>query len=74
LKISIIVLNIALSSFYFGYTIVALGQVPTKTLQEIFDITLSKGTTEGIINGCIPIGALIGALSSSLLISRFSRR
>lgn len=74
LKISLIVWNIALSSFYFGYSIVYLGQIDTNTLKDVFSIDLSKGTTEGVLNGCIPIGALFGALSSSFFISRFSRR
>jgi hypothetical protein len=74
LKISLIVWNICLSSFYFGYCIVYLGQVKTETLQDIFNIDISKGTTEGILNGCIPIGALLGALCSSFFIARFSRR
>lgn len=74
LHISLIVWNIALSSFYFGYSVVYLGQIETPTLQNIFSIDLSRGTTEGVLNGCIPIGALFGALSSSYFINRFSRR
>ena len=69
-----IVLNICLSSFYFGYCIVYLGQIDIEVLQKIFNIDLSSGTAAGILNGCIPIGALLGALSSSVLIARFSRR
>lgn len=74
LRISLIVWNIALSSFYFGYSIVYLGQINTNTLKDVFSIDLSNGTTEGLLNGCIPIGGLFGALSSSFFISRFSRR
>ncbi len=74
LTISLIVWNICLSSFYFGYCIVYLGQIKTETLQDLFSIDISIGTTEGILNGCIPIGALIGALSSSFFIAKFSRR
>lgn len=74
LKISLIVWNIALSSFYFGYCIVYAGQIKTATLQKIYSISLDVGPTEGILNGCIPIGALFGALSSSILIPKFSRR
>jgi hypothetical protein len=29
---------------------------------------------QGILNGCIPIGAFIGAAGSSFIIQRFSRR
>jgi len=35
---------------------------------------MNEGAAQGILNGCIPIGALFGALGSSLLISRYSRR
>lgn len=73
-KIAVIVWNIAFSSFYFGYCIVYLGSIPIETLKDVFGITLDDGTAQGLLNGCIPIGALAGALSSSLLISRFSRR
>lgn len=73
-SISLMVFNIALSSFYFGYIIVYLGQIPIKTLKEIFTIDLDDGTASGVLNGCIPVGALVGALSSSILISKFSRR
>jgi hypothetical protein len=74
LKISLIVLNICLSSFYFGYCIVYLGQIDIETIKKVFDIDLSPGTASGVLNGCIPIGALMGALSSSILIAKFSRR
>lgn len=73
-KISLIIINITLSSFYFGYTIVSLGSVDIDTLKDVYDITLSDGTASGLLNGCIPIGALIGALSSSIIIAKFSRK
>jgi hypothetical protein len=68
------VLNICLSSFYFGYSVVYLGQIDSDALVKIFDIPLTASTASGILNGCIPIGALLGALSSSILIAKFSRR
>lgn len=74
LKISLMVLNICLSSFYFGYCVVYLGQIDPETLVKIFDIPLTPATASGVLNGCIPIGALLGALSSSVLIAKFSRR
>lgn len=73
-SISLMVFNIALSSFYFGYIIVYLGQIPIKTIKSLFEIDLDEGTASGILNGCIPVGALFGALSSSILIPKFSRR
>jgi hypothetical protein len=73
-QITLIVFNITLSSFYFGYCLVYLGSTPTETYKDIYHITIEDSTTEGLLNGCIPVGALFGALGSSLLISRFSRR
>ena len=37
-------LNVALSSFYFGYTIVYLGTIPTDTIKDIYHTTISNGT------------------------------
>jgi len=74
IKICLIIWNIALSSFYFGYCIVYLGSIEIQTIKQIFGITVGDSVAQGLLNGCIPIGALVGALSSSLLISRFSRR
>lgn len=72
--ISMIAWTISLSSFYFGYCMVYLGSIPIQTLKTIFGITLSDSVAQGLLNGCIPIGALFGSLSSSLFISKFSRR
>jgi len=72
--IVLIIWNISLSSFYFGYCIVYLGSIEIQTIKQVFGINVSDSVAEGLLNGCIPIGALVGALSSSLLISRFSRR
>lgn len=74
LKISLIVLNIALSSFYFGYAIVYFGQLNINTIREIFNVDLEETTAKGVLNGCTPVGALIGALASSFLIKKLSRR
>ena len=41
---------------------------------EIFAITLGPDTAKGILTGCIPIGAGVGALLGTKLIHVFSRR
>ena len=74
LKIKLIVLNICLSSFYFGYSMICFGQIEIDTLKDIFDIELNAGTALGILMGVPSIGGLLGALSTSILITKFSRR
>lgn len=66
--------NITLASFYFGYGLVYLGTIPVETLMKVYHIDFDKGVTQGILNGCVPIGALCGALMSSIVISKFSRK
>jgi hypothetical protein len=73
-KISLVVLNIALSSFYFGYCIVYFGQLKIEEIKRIFSIDIEDNTAKGVLNGCTPLGALVGALVSSFLIAKFSRR
>lgn len=73
-QISSIVWCLSMSMFHFGYDLIYLTLIPTNTLKEIFGIELENGLTEGILNGCVPIGALFGALASSLFIHNFSRR
>lgn len=68
------VLNIALSSFYFGYCIVYFGQLDIEAVREIVGFEVSPTVAQGLLNGCIPVGALLGALSSSILLAKFSRR
>ena len=68
------VFNIALSSFYFGYCIVYFGQLNIKKISQIFSINIDENTAKGVLNGCTPLGALVGALASFFLISMFSRR
>lgn len=74
MKISLIVLNISLSSFYFGYVIVYFGQLDIATIKDIFHIDLDETTAKGVLNGIIPVGALFGALGSSFLLKKLSRR
>ena len=40
-KISLIVLNITLSSFYFGYTVAYFGQIKVNVMIDLFGIDIS---------------------------------
>jgi hypothetical protein len=53
---------------------VYFGQLDINTIIKIFNIDLDETTAKGILNGCIPVGALFGALGSSFLLKRLSRR
>lgn len=73
-KLIRMVLNLCFSSFYFGYALAYLGTFDFENIVPIFSITMDKETAQGLLNGCVPIGAGIGALSSSILLRKFSRR
>jgi hypothetical protein len=73
-EILMIIFNIALSSFYFGYSMVYLSSIDFATIYNLFNITINYQVAQGILVACIPIGGGLGAVSSSLLLSRFSRR
>lgn len=73
-QITLIVLNIALSCFYFGYCIVYFGQIQIEAIRDLIGFDVDLNVAKGLLNGCIPVGALLGALSSSILIKKFSRR
>lgn len=71
----LMVLNIALSSFYYGYCMVYFAQMKIETMLDILNInSINKSLAGGLLNGVISIGALFGALLSSFLIKYFSRR
>jgi hypothetical protein len=65
---------IAVSFFIYGYFLVDVAQIPSYTLNEIYKIGLEAGLTIGLLNGILPVGGLVGALLSSFIIVRFSRR
>ena len=68
-------LNITLSAFYFGYSIAYFGQLDVATMLRILDYDgIDASTAKGILNGCIPVGGLVGALCSSVLIRKLSRK
>lgn len=69
-----IVATFALGTFYFGYTIAYFSSIDFDTLVSIYSITWSKTLAQGLLTGCVPIGAGIGALASDILMKQFSRR
>jgi uncharacterized protein (DUF697 family) len=63
-----------MSPFYFGYTIAYFSSIDIEVLMDIYGITWSKNFAQGLFQGCVPIGAGIGAVSSSILLKKLSRR
>jgi nitrate reductase gamma subunit len=81
IHISLLVWNTAISFFHYGYYLVYLGfnlfhlgAIPIQTILNAYVVDANKEVAQGILNGCIPVGALIGAAGSSFIIRRFSRR
>jgi hypothetical protein len=68
IHISLLAWNTAISFFHFGYFLVYLGALPIDTVIRIYSVDINKAVAQGIMNGCIPIGALIGAVGSSFVI------
>jgi MFS family permease len=73
-QIILIVVNLSLSNLYFGYCLVYISTIDFNEVIEIFSISLESSTAKGILTGCIPVGAGIGALLGLKLIHVFSRR
>jgi hypothetical protein len=55
---------------FFGH----LGSLPIDTIIRVYSVDINKAVAQGLLNGCIPIGALVGAVSSAFIIQRFSRK
>ena len=70
----LIVINLSLSNFYFGYCLVYISTVDFDTVIKTFEVTMPTETARGVLTGCIPFGALFGALIGKKLIHVFSRR
>lgn len=70
----LIVLNLSLSNFYFGYCLVYISTVDFSVVMKVFHVNMPFETARGVLTGCIPIGALFGALLGKKLIHWFSRR
>jgi hypothetical protein len=71
------VLVITLGSFYFGYTLTYISTIPIVEVMNYFKIeqyVSSPSNVQGILSGIIPVGGGIGALLSSIVNKRLSRR
>lgn len=73
-QITLIVFNISLSSFYFGYSVIYFAAVPYETISKIYGIELDVALAQGLLNGAIGVGALFGSFLSSFLLNKFTRR
>lgn len=74
IRIGLIVANIALGFFYFGYCLVYFGSIPITTILKAYHAAIDQGVAQGILNGCIPVGGFLGSMASSYIIARLSRR
>lgn len=66
--------TISLSFFYLGYTSIYYSTIPPETINKLYHIETDVATAEGILNGVVSIGGIIGCLCSSFIINHFSRR
>jgi MFS family permease len=66
--------SISLSFFYLGYTNIYYSTIPPETISRLYHIDTDVATAEGVLNGVVSIGGLIGCLLSSFIIRNFSRR
>ena len=67
-------LNLQISFFYFGYSLVYFSTIDIETLMKIFNVDMAVHNADGLLKGCIPVGGGIGALGSYIFIKKFSRR
>jgi hypothetical protein len=70
----LLIINMSLSSFYFGYTIIYLNVIQFDTVMKIFNINMQKSQAEGFLTFCVPLGGLFGSFLSSYFISNISRK
>lgn len=73
-KVLLLMINISLSSLYFGYTIIYLNVIDFATVMDIFGITMEKSQAQGFLTFCVPLGGLFGSLLSSYFLKNVSRR
>lgn len=73
-QLTFIIAGLCLSTFYFGYNLTYLSTIPTNTLNDTFGTDSTKPVVYGILIGCIPIGAAIGALLAPLFMKCLTRK
>jgi riboflavin transporter FmnP len=74
LHLILMICNIALSSFYFGYLNNYFSTLPIETMVAVYHIPLSLGAASGIVNGIAPFSSIIGAAATFQFITQISRR
>lgn len=72
--VCLMVFNISLSAFYFGYTFIYYAAIPPETVSKLYHIGYDNALAEGLLNGAISIGGLGGSFLSSPLLHHLSRR
>ena len=72
--ITMMAINIALSSFFFGYCNNYFATINIHTMIDIYGIPLEPSTASGILNGLMPLFSMVGTIICNFFISRYSRR
>ena len=69
-------INITLSSIMFGYSMVNFNAINFDDLLIIFNLNnkMNRSFCQGLFTCCIYIGACIGALTSSFLLKKVTRK
>ena len=69
-------INAALSAFFIGYSLVYISTIQNfETIIKIYGIKIGGAdVTESVVTGCVPIGSMIGAILSSIMLKKLSRR
>jgi hypothetical protein len=66
--------TLTLSNLFFGFTLVYLSAVDFPIIAKIYSIDIDLHFAQGLFQGVLPIGGAVGALSSSSLVSKLSRK
>lgn len=74
--ILLICMNAAVSSFYFGYSMVYLATFPHFSfVMETYDVNFgSEHLTKSLVQGVVSIGCILGAILSWFVVQTISRR
>ena len=66
--------TLTLSNLFFGFTLVYLSAIDFPVIAKIYSIEFDLYFAQGLFQGVLPIGGAVGALSSSYLVSKLSRK
>jgi hypothetical protein len=74
-RLKLCIITICISAAYYGWAIVDLSAVPQKYLAQSYGSLIQDSPViYGILQGCVPAGAIIGAAISSILMKLFTRK